>query len=69
MPNLKYMVKLIMILYYYEMNFTLCVSLVYNDNGSEQTLCITRISALCTMAAQQCDIDIAFYIFTLFLCI
>ena len=32
----------------YEMNFTLCVLLVYNDNGSVQTLCITRVSALCT---------------------
>ena len=32
----------------YEMNFTLCVSLVYNDNGSVQTLCITRLSELCT---------------------
>ena len=32
----------------YEMNFTLCVLLVYNDNGSVQTLCITRFSALCT---------------------
>ena len=31
----------------YEMNFTLCVLLVYNDNGSVQTLCITRVSALC----------------------
>ena len=30
------------------MNFTLCVLLVYNDNGSVQTLCITRVSALCT---------------------
>ena len=27
----------------YEMNFTLCVLLVYNDNGSVQTLCITRV--------------------------
>ena len=34
--------------YNYEMNFTLCVLLVYNDNGSVQTLCITRVSALCT---------------------
>ena len=34
--------------HYYEMNFTLCVLLVYNDNGSVQTLCITRVSALCT---------------------
>ena len=32
----------------YEMNFTYCVLLVYNDNGSVQTLCITRVSALCT---------------------
>ena len=32
----------------YEMNFTLCVLLVYNDNGSVQTLCITRVSAFCT---------------------
>ena len=32
----------------YEMNFTLCVLLVYNDNRSVQTLCITRVSALCT---------------------
>ena len=32
----------------YEMNFTLRVLLVYNDNGSVQTLCITRVSALCT---------------------
>ena len=31
----------------YEMNFTLCVLLVYNDNGYVQTLCITRVSALC----------------------
>ena len=30
------------------MNLTLCVLLVYNDNGSVQTLCITRVSALCT---------------------
>ena len=30
------------------MNFTLCVLLVYNDNGYVQTLCITRVSALCT---------------------
>ena len=30
------------------MNFTLCVLLVYNDNGSVQTLCITRVSAFCT---------------------
>ena len=27
----------------YEMNFNLCVLLVYNDNGSVQTLCITRV--------------------------
>ena len=27
----------------YEMNFTLCVLLVYNDNGSVQTLCITCV--------------------------
>ena len=27
----------------YEMNFTLCELLVYNDNGSVQTLCITRV--------------------------
>ena len=32
----------------YEMNSILCVLLVYNDNGSVQTLCITRVSALCT---------------------
>ena len=32
----------------YEMNFTLCVLLVYNDNGSVQTLCITRVRAFCT---------------------
>ena len=25
---------------FYEMNFTLCVLLVYNDNGSVQTLCV-----------------------------
>ena len=25
------------------MNFILCVLLVYNDNGSVQTLCITRV--------------------------
>ena len=25
------------------MNFPLCVLLVYNDNGSVQTLCITRV--------------------------
>ena len=29
------------------MKFTLCVSLVYNDNRSVQTLCITCVSALC----------------------
>ena len=29
--------------YTYEMKFTLCVLLVYNDNGSVQTLCITRL--------------------------
>ena len=33
---------------FYEMDFTLCVLFVYNDNGSVQTLCITRVSALCT---------------------
>ena len=27
----------------YKMNFTLCLLLVYNDNGSVQTLCITRV--------------------------
>ena len=27
----------------YEVNFTLCVLLVYNDNGSVQTLCITHV--------------------------
>ena len=27
----------------YEMNFTLCVLLVYNDNGSVQTLCIRSV--------------------------
>ena len=32
----------------YEKNFTLCVLLVYNDNGSVQTLSITGISVLCT---------------------
>ena len=32
----------------YEMNFTLCVLLIYNDNGSVQTLCITRVGMLCT---------------------
>ena len=26
------------------MNFTLYVLLVYNDNGSMQTLCITRVN-------------------------
>ena len=31
----------------YEMSFTLCVLLVYNDNGSVQILCITLISTLC----------------------
>ena len=33
-----------------EMNFILCVLLVYNDNGFVQTLCITRCcsGALCT---------------------
>ena len=29
------------------MNFTFCVLMVYNDNGSVQTLCITRVSVLC----------------------
>ena len=38
----------VMRLFIYEMNFTLCVLLVYNDNGSVQTLCITRVSALST---------------------
>ena len=37
----------------YEMNFSLCVLLVYNDNGSVQTLCITRVSALCTKCLQR----------------
>ena len=37
----------ITVVHIYEMNFTLCVLLVYNDNGSVQTLCITRVSALC----------------------
>ena len=32
----------------YEMNFILCVLLVYNDNGPVQTLCITRVITLCT---------------------
>ena len=34
----------------YEINFTLSVLLVYNDNGSVQTLCMKRISisVLCT---------------------
>ena len=29
------------------MNFTLCVLLVYNDNGSVQTLCTYRANAIC----------------------
>ena len=32
----------------YERNFTLCVLLVYNDNGSVKTLCIAHVSALWT---------------------
>ena len=35
------------------MNFTLCVLLVYNDNGSVQTLCTKRANrALCKVFAQ-----------------
>ena len=30
------------------MNFTLCVLLVYKDNESVLTICITRVSVLCT---------------------
>ena len=47
------LIRVVLVPYYvviYEMNFTLCVLLVYNDNGSVQTLCITRVSALCTNA-------------------
>ena len=40
----------------YEMNFTLCVLLVYNDNGSVQTLCITCISVI-------------LYIYIIFMCL
>ena len=40
--------ELTMFTFTYEMNFTICVLLVYNDNGSVQKLCITRVSALCT---------------------
>ena len=49
--NVNMVVEILLIIIYvniYEMNFTLCVLLVYNDNGSVQTLCITRVSALCT---------------------
>ena len=61
----------------YEMNFTFCVLLVYNDNGSVQTLCITRVSAWCKVFAQtHCHYKPtihkawnSFYIFTLFSCV
>ena len=52
--------------------------LVYNDNGSVQTLCITRVSALCTKCLHRPIVIInqhihkgwnSFYIFTLFSCI
>ena len=33
------------------MNFILCVLLVYNDNWSVQTLCITRVNAACKNCA------------------
>ena len=64
----------------YEMNFTLCVLLVYNDNGSVQTLCITRVSALCTKCLHRPIVIInqqytkgeihftAVYIYIIFLC-
>ena len=42
---------------FYEMTFTLCVLLVYNDNGSVKTLCITHVSALCTKCLHR-PIDI-----------
>ena len=61
------------------MNFTLCVLLVYNDNRSVQTLCITRVSVFCTKCLHR-PIVInykptihkgwnSFYIFTLFSCV
>ena len=37
--------KHIKIMLIYKMNFTLCVLLVYNDNGSVQTLCTYRANA------------------------
>ena len=52
--------------------------LVYNDNGSVQTLCITRVSALCTKCLHRPIVIInqyihkgwnSFYIFTLFSCV
>ena len=61
----------------YEMNFTLCVLLVYNDNGSVQTLCITRGGALCTKCLHRPIVIInqnytkgeIHFIFTLFSCV
>ena len=37
----------------YEMNFIFVVLLVYNDNGSVQTLCITYVSTLCTKCVHR----------------
>ena len=57
------------------MNFNLCVLLVYNDNGSVQTLCITRVSYK-VFAQTHCHYKPtihkgwnSFYIFTLFSCV
>ena len=44
----------------YEMNFTLCVLLVYNDNGSVQTLCITRVTQ---------RVKFILYIYIIFMCL
>ena len=52
--------------------------LVYNDDGSVQTLCITRVSALCTKCLHRPIVIInqhihkgwnSFYIFTFFSCV
>ena len=59
----------------YEMNFTLCVLLVYNDNEYVQTLCIKRVLYK-VFAQTHCHYKPtihkgwnSFYIFTLFSCV
>ena len=50
------------------MNFTLCVLLVYNDNGSVQTLCTKRANVIiiiniATQEWNNCDMEFEVAIF------